>query len=37
VAGPHPARVAYASYLTFSDPDGNGWVVQEVKEPFPGR
>ncbi|GAA3811219.1 hypothetical protein ACFQ0G_34015 [Streptomyces chiangmaiensis] len=35
MAGPHPARVAYASYLTFSAPDGNGWVVQEVKEPFP--
>ncbi|MFD8391101.1 VOC family protein [Streptomyces sp. NPDC059680] len=31
VAGPHPARADYASYLTFSDPDGNGWVLQEVK------
>jgi putative lysine decarboxylase len=37
VADPHAARVAYVPYLTFSDPDRNGWVVQEVKEPFPGR
>ena len=28
--GPHPERADYGSYLLFSDPDGNGWAVQEV-------
>lgn len=28
--GLHPERVDYGSYLSFSDPDGNGWLVQEV-------
>jgi len=28
--GPHPERADYGSYLAFSDPDGNTWVVQEV-------
>ncbi len=27
--GPHPERQSYASFLPFSDPDGNGWLVQE--------
>ncbi|MGP3918474.1 hypothetical protein OHA25_15835 [Nonomuraea sp. NBC_00507] len=36
-AGPHPARADYGSYATFSDPDGNGWVLQEVKKRAPGR
>ncbi|MER5705686.1 VOC family protein [Micromonospora sp. NPDC002296] len=31
VAGPDPQRRDYASYLSFSDPDGNGWLVQEVR------
>ena len=31
VPGPHPERQDYGSFLTFSDPDGNGWLVQEVK------
>jgi predicted enzyme related to lactoylglutathione lyase len=31
VAGPDPERSDYGSFLTFSDPDGNGWMVQEVK------
>ena len=30
VPGPHPERQDYGSFLTFSDPDGNGWLVQEV-------
>ncbi|WP_204038809.1 VOC family protein [Acrocarpospora phusangensis] len=34
---PHPDRADYGSYATFSDPDGNGWVLQEVKERAPGR
>jgi catechol 2,3-dioxygenase-like lactoylglutathione lyase family enzyme len=28
--GPDPQRAAYDSFLSFSDPDGNGWMVQEV-------
>ena len=31
VAGPDPQRADYGSFLSFSDPDGNGWLVQEVK------
>jgi catechol 2,3-dioxygenase-like lactoylglutathione lyase family enzyme len=30
VAGPDPGRTDYGSFLSFSDPDGNGWLVQEV-------
>jgi catechol 2,3-dioxygenase-like lactoylglutathione lyase family enzyme len=37
IAGPHPDRTSYASYATFSDPDGNGWVLQEITERQPGR
>ncbi len=29
--GPDPERNDYNSFLSFSDPDGNGWLVQEVK------
>lgn len=29
-SGPNPQRKSYASYASFSDPDGNGWVFQEV-------
>jgi catechol 2,3-dioxygenase-like lactoylglutathione lyase family enzyme len=28
--GLHPQRADYGTYLSFSDPDGNGWLVQEV-------
>ncbi|MGS2641946.1 VOC family protein [Streptosporangium sp. LJ11] len=37
MAGPHPDHADYGSYATFSDPDGNGWVLQEVKKRAPGR
>jgi catechol 2,3-dioxygenase-like lactoylglutathione lyase family enzyme len=37
VAGPDPERRSYASYATFSDPDGNSWKLQEIKTRFPGR
>jgi catechol 2,3-dioxygenase-like lactoylglutathione lyase family enzyme len=29
--GPDPERQSYNSFLSFEDPDGNGWLVQEVK------
>ncbi|MCX4571885.1 VOC family protein [Streptomyces sp. NBC_01571] len=37
LAGVHPERASYGSFLTFRDPDGNGWVLQEITERFPGR
>ena len=40
-AAPQPGRDpegrSYVSQATFSDPDGNGWVLQEVTERIPGR
>lgn len=37
VPGPAPERRDYASYASFSDPDGNGWILQEVRVRLPGR
>ena len=37
VAGPDPQRSDYGSFATFSDPDGNGWLLQEVRHRAPGR
>ena len=37
VPGPDPERRSYQTYATFSDPDGNGWLLQEVKTRLPGR
>jgi len=37
VNGRHPARSSYFSYATFSDPDGNEWLLQEVTTRLPGR
>ena len=37
VSGPAPDRGSYGSYATFKDPDGNGWLLQEVTTRFPGR
>src|SRR5687768_10031928 len=34
--GPHPERRSYFSYATFTDPDGNEWLLQEVTARFPG-
>jgi catechol 2,3-dioxygenase-like lactoylglutathione lyase family enzyme len=31
LAGPDPERQSYNSFLSFTDPDGNTWLVQEVK------
>lgn len=36
-AGRDPEGRSYVSWATFSDPDGNGWLLQEVKERLPGR
>ena len=35
--GPDPERGTYMTYASFSDPDGNGWLLQEVNERYPGR
>jgi catechol 2,3-dioxygenase-like lactoylglutathione lyase family enzyme len=37
LAGPHPQRTDYGSFASFSDPDGNGWYLQEVNTRAPGR
>ena len=37
VPGPDPERNSYSSFASFSDPDGNGWVVYQVKKRLPGR
>ena len=37
VPGPAPERGSYGSFASFSDPDGNGWIVQEVTARLPGR
>ncbi|MFF1876758.1 VOC family protein [Leifsonia sp. NPDC058230] len=37
VPGPHPERADYSSFASFEDPDGNGWIVQEIKTRLPGR
>jgi predicted enzyme related to lactoylglutathione lyase len=37
VSGPAPGHADYGSFLAFSDPDGNGWLLQEIKTRLPGR
>jgi catechol 2,3-dioxygenase-like lactoylglutathione lyase family enzyme len=37
VGGPDPDRRTYRSYASFSDPEGNGWLLQEVTARLPGR
>jgi catechol 2,3-dioxygenase-like lactoylglutathione lyase family enzyme len=37
LSGPHPDRRSYASFASFSDPDGNCWLLQEVTARLPGR
>ena len=36
-AGPAGERKTYGSFLSFDDPDGNGWIVQEITTRLPGR
>ena len=35
--GPAPEHSTYGSFATFSDPDGNGWLLQEITTRLPGR
>ena len=37
VSGPAPDRATYGSFATFSDPDGNRWLLQEITRRLPGR
>ena len=37
VPGPDPESRSYFSFASFSDPDGNSWLLQEVKTRLPGR
>ncbi|MFZ0871940.1 MAG: VOC family protein [Rhodanobacter sp.] len=37
VSGPDPKRSSYRSFASFSDPDGNGWLFQELTHRAPGR
>jgi catechol 2,3-dioxygenase-like lactoylglutathione lyase family enzyme len=37
VPGPAPDRSTYGSFAAFSDPDGNGWLLQEITARLPGR
>jgi catechol 2,3-dioxygenase-like lactoylglutathione lyase family enzyme len=37
ISGPAPEHATYGSFATFRDPDGNGWLFQEVTMRLPGR
>ena len=37
LSGPAPERSSYGSFVSFSDPDGNGWQLQEITTRLPGR
>ena len=37
VSGPDPEHGTYRSFASFSDPDGNGWLLQEITTRLPGR
>jgi catechol 2,3-dioxygenase-like lactoylglutathione lyase family enzyme len=37
VSGPAPNRTSYSSFTSFTDPDGNSWLFQEVTARLPGR
>jgi catechol 2,3-dioxygenase-like lactoylglutathione lyase family enzyme len=37
VSGPDPQHGSYRSFASFSDPDGNGWLFQEITNRLPGR
>ncbi|WP_434299112.1 VOC family protein [Corallococcus exiguus] len=37
LSGPEPGQGSYRTFASFSDPDGNGWLLQEVTTRLPGR
>ena len=37
VKGLHPEHSSYRSFASFNDPDGNGWLFQEITQRLPGR
>ena len=37
VSGPDPKHSSYRSFASFRDPDGNGWLLQEITTRLPGR
>jgi len=37
VPGPDPQHQSYSSFASFRDPDGNGWLLQEITHRLPGR
>jgi hypothetical protein len=37
VSGPAPESDSYGSFVSFTDPDGNSWLFQEVTSRLPGR
>lgn len=37
ISGRHPSGASYSSFATFSDPDGNSWLLQEITARLPGR
>jgi catechol 2,3-dioxygenase-like lactoylglutathione lyase family enzyme len=37
VSGPDPQGRSYFSFASFEDPDGNGWLLQEIRTRLPGR
>jgi hypothetical protein len=37
VSGPDPKHSSYRSFASFKDPDGNGWLLQEITTRLPGR
>ena len=37
VSGPAPDHASYQTFATFSDPDGNSWLLQEIRTRLPGR
>ncbi len=37
VPGPAPEHASYGSFASFGDPDGNGWLLQEITKRLPGR
>jgi catechol 2,3-dioxygenase-like lactoylglutathione lyase family enzyme len=37
LSGPAPDHASYSTFASFTDPDGNGWLLQEIRTRLPGR